>query len=187
MAGDLLRGAEANLSEPGASGIPFTPDEREAPAFQESEGPLTGLVSPSIPFLAFPGFRGNLWGWFPMRSLLRSKIHHARVTEANVDYVGSITIDRDLIEAVGLWVGEKVLVVSSTTGVRLETYVIEGEPGSGVIGINGPAAHLINAGETVIVMGFEITDKPVKPKIVLCTPHNRIAEFLDERAGMVVG
>ncbi len=103
-----------------------------------------------------------------MRSLLRSKIHNATVTEANVDYVGSITIDRDLIEAVGLWVGEKVLVVSGTTGVRLETYVIEGEAGSGIIGINGPAAHLINAGEIVIIMGFEITEKPVKPKIVLC-------------------
>jgi aspartate 1-decarboxylase len=122
-----------------------------------------------------------------MRSLLRSKIHHATVTEANVDYVGSITIDRELIDAVGLWVGEKVLVVSSTTGARLETYVIEGEAGSGVIGINGPAAHLINAGERVIIMGFEITEKPVKPKIVLCDKTNHIAEYLDERAGMVVG
>ncbi len=121
-----------------------------------------------------------------MRSLLRSKIHFATVTEANVDYVGSITIDRDLIDAVGLWVGEKVLVVSATTGVRLETYVIEGEAGSGIIGINGPAAHLVNAGETVIVMGFELTDKPVKPKIVLCDRENRIAEYLDERAGMAV-
>ncbi|PAW62307.1 MAG: aspartate 1-decarboxylase [Verrucomicrobiia bacterium Tous-C2TDCM] len=121
-----------------------------------------------------------------MRSLLRSKIHHATVTEANVDYVGSITIDRDLIDAVGLWIGEKVLVVSSTTGARLETYVIEGEGGSGVIGINGPAAHLIHAGERVIIMGFEITEHPVEPRIVLCDPENRIAAYLDERAGMVV-
>jgi aspartate 1-decarboxylase len=122
-----------------------------------------------------------------MRSLLRSKIHHATVTEANIDYVGSITIDLELIEAVGLWIGEKVLVVSSTTGARLETYVIEGEAGSGIIGINGPAAHLINAGERVIVMGFEISEKPVKPKIVLCDKDNQIAAYLDERAGMVVG
>jgi len=122
-----------------------------------------------------------------MRSLLRSKIHNATVTEANVDYVGSITIDRDLIDAVGLWIGEKVLVVSATTGVRLETYVIEGESGSGVVGINGPAAHLINAGEVVIVMGFEIAERPVKPRIVLCDKRNRIAEYLDERAGMVAG
>jgi aspartate 1-decarboxylase len=121
-----------------------------------------------------------------MRSLLRSKIHHATVTEANVDYVGSITIDRELIDAVGLWIGEKVLVVSSTTGARLETYVIEGEAGSGIIGINGPAAHLIDAGERVIIMGFEITERPVQPKVVLCDPDNRIAAYLDERAGMVV-
>lgn len=121
-----------------------------------------------------------------MRSLLRSKIHLATVTEANVDYIGSITIDRDLIDAVGLWVGEKVLVVSATTGARLETYVIEGEPGSGTIAINGAAAHLINAGEKVIVMGFEITEKPVKPKIILCDRNNGIAEYLDERAGVVV-
>lgn len=121
-----------------------------------------------------------------MRALLRSKIHLATVTEANVDYIGSITIDRDLIEAVGLWVGEKVLVVSATTGARLETYVIEGEAGSGTIAINGAAAHLINAGEKVIVMGFEITEKPVKPKIILCDRNNGIAEYLDERAGMVV-
>lgn len=121
-----------------------------------------------------------------MRALLRSKIHLATVTEANVDYIGSITIDRDLIEAVGLWVGEKVLVVSATTGARLETYVIEGEAGSGTIAINGAAAHLINAGEKVIVMGFEITEKPVKPKIILCDRNNGIADYLDERAGMVV-
>lgn len=122
-----------------------------------------------------------------MRSLLRSKIHLATVTEANVDYVGSITIDKNLIEAVGLWVGEKVLVVSATTGARLETYVIEGERDSGVIGINGAAAHLINAGEKVIVMGFELTEKPVEPKVVLCDRNNGIAEYLNEEAGMLIG
>lgn len=121
-----------------------------------------------------------------MRSLLRSKIHLATVTEANVDYVGSITIDRNLIEATGLWVGEKVLVVSATTGARLETYVIAGDPGSGVIGINGAAAHLINAGEKVIIMGFELADKPISPQVILCDRDNRIAEVLSERAGMVL-
>ncbi|NLT70491.1 MAG: aspartate 1-decarboxylase [Verrucomicrobiaceae bacterium] len=121
-----------------------------------------------------------------MRSLLRSKIHLATVTEANVDYVGSITIDRNLIEATGLWVGEKVLVVSATTGARLETYVIAGDPGSGVIGINGAAAHLINAGEKVIIMGFELADKPISPRVILCDRDNRIAEVLSERAGMVL-
>lgn len=121
-----------------------------------------------------------------MRSLLRSKIHLATVTEANVDYVGSITIDRDLIDAVGLWIGERVLVVSATTGARLETYVIEGVAGSGMIGINGAAAHLINAGEKIIIMGFEISEKPIKPKIVLANKNNGISCFLSEQADMAL-
>ena len=121
-----------------------------------------------------------------MRSLLRSKIHLATVTEANPDYVGSITIDRDLIEAVDLWPGEKVLVASATTGARLETYVLEGERGSGVIGINGAAAHLINAGEKVIIMGFELCEKPVEPKVIFVNGDNRIVEHLVEKAGDVI-
>ncbi|MCB1232156.1 MAG: aspartate 1-decarboxylase [Verrucomicrobiae bacterium] len=121
-----------------------------------------------------------------MRSLLRSKIHLATVTEANPDYVGSITIDRDLIDAVGLWPGEKVLVASNTTGARLETYVLEGERGSGVIGINGAAAHLINAGEKVIIMGFEICEKPIEPKVILVDGDNRIVDYLHEKAGEAI-
>ncbi|MCB1236584.1 MAG: aspartate 1-decarboxylase [Verrucomicrobiae bacterium] len=121
-----------------------------------------------------------------MRFLLRSKIHLATVTEANPDYVGSITIDRRLIDAVGLWPGEKVLVASATTGARLETYVLEGEAGSGIIGINGAAAHLINAGEKVIIMGFELCEKPVEPKVVLVDRDNRIVETLVERPEMAV-
>lgn len=123
---------------------------------------------------------------FVMRSLLRSKIHLATVTEANLDYVGSITIDRDLIDAVGLWPGEKVLVASNTTGARLETYVIEGERGSGVIGINGAAAHLINAGEKVIIMGFELCEKPVEPKVIFVDGDNQIIDYLHEKAGETV-
>lgn len=121
-----------------------------------------------------------------MRSLLRSKIHLATVTEANLDYVGSITIDRELIDAVGLWPGEKVLVASNTTGARLETYVIEGERGSGVIGINGAAAHLINAGEKVIIMGFELCEKPVEPKVIFVDGDNQIIDYLHEKAGETV-
>ena len=78
-----------------------------------------------------------------MRWLLRSKIHKAKVTEANLNYNGSITIDEDLMEKVDFWLGEKVLVVSNTTGIRLETYVIKGKRGSGIICMNGAAAHLI--------------------------------------------
>jgi aspartate 1-decarboxylase len=121
-----------------------------------------------------------------MRSLLRSKIHLATVTEANVDYVGSITIDRELMDAVGFWPGEKVLISSNSTGARLETYVIEGERNSGIIGINGAAAHLINEGEKVIIMGFELTEKPVEPKVVLVDNENRITQRLHEKAEMLV-
>src|SRR5919109_3941558 len=102
-----------------------------------------------------------------MRWVLRSKIHKATVTEADLNYVGSITIDEDLLERVGLWPGEKVLVVSNTSGARLETYVIVGERFSGSICMNGAAAHLIKAGEQIIIMGFELTDAPLEPKVIL--------------------
>jgi aspartate 1-decarboxylase len=113
-----------------------------------------------------------------MRFVLRSKIHKATVTEANLDYIGSITIDKSLMEKVGLWPGEKVLVTSNTSGVRMETYVIEGKPDSGVICMNGAAAHLIKKGEEVIIMGFELTDKPIKPKNILVDKNNRFVRLL---------
>jgi aspartate 1-decarboxylase len=113
-----------------------------------------------------------------MRQLLRSKIHNATVTEANLNYIGSITIDQELIERAGLWAGEKVLVVSNTTGARVETYVIAGERGSGYIAMNGAAAHLIKAGEQIIIMGFELTDEPVSPKIILVDTQNHFLRDL---------
>jgi aspartate 1-decarboxylase len=115
-----------------------------------------------------------------MRELLRSKIHNATVSEANLDYIGSITIDQDLIERAGLWVGEKVLVVSNTSGARIETYVIAGERGSGDIAMNGAAAHLIGAGEQIIIMGFELADEPISPRIILVDEHNRFLRDLSE-------
>ncbi|MCF6314319.1 MAG: aspartate 1-decarboxylase [Verrucomicrobiales bacterium] len=117
-----------------------------------------------------------------MRSLLRSKIHLATITEANLDYIGSITIDSELLEAVDLWPGEKVLIVNQTTGVRLETYVIKGDAGSGAIEINGAAAHLVNPGEKIIIMGFELASKPIEPKVILVDEDNRIERFLTEKA-----
>ena len=114
-----------------------------------------------------------------MRSVLRSKIHKATVTEADVYYVGSITIDEELIEKAGLWPGEKVLVVSNTTGNRVETYVIRGERGSGRIAINGAAARMIQAGEEIIIMGFELSEAPVEPKVVLVDKSNHFERFLD--------
>jgi aspartate 1-decarboxylase len=114
----------------------------------------------------------------PMRSLVRSKIHKATVTEADLNYVGSITIDEDLIELAGFWPGEKVLVVSNTTGNRLETYVIVGPRGSGTITMNGAAAHIIKKGEEIIIMGFEISDKPVEAKFVLVDKDNKFVRYL---------
>ncbi len=115
-----------------------------------------------------------------MRWLIRSKIHKATVTEANLEYVGSLTLDADLMERVGLMPGEKVLVVSNTSGARLETYLIKGEPGSGVVCMNGAAAHLITAGEEVIIMGFELTDQPIEPKVILVDHQNRFVKYLGE-------
>lgn len=120
--------------------------------------------------------------YFKMRSLLRSKIHLATITEANPDYIGSITIDSTLLKAVDLWPGEKVLVVNQTTGVRLETYVISGAADSGAVEINGAAAHLVSPGEKVIVMGFELVTKPIVAKVVLLDGQNRIERFLTEKA-----
>ena len=114
-----------------------------------------------------------------MRQVLRSKIHHAVVTEAKPDYVGSVTIDEDLIDAVGLWPFEKVLVVSLTNGERLETYVIRGERGSGEICINGAAAHKIKKGHIVLIMGFEFTDEPARPKVALLGKGNRIGRVIE--------
>jgi aspartate 1-decarboxylase len=105
---------------------------------------------------------------------MRSKIHKATVTQANLDYVGSITIDEDLLDASGLWAGEKVMVVSNTSGARLETYTLVGERGSGCICVNGAAAHLIAEGEEIIIIGFEMTDAPIVPKAILVDKNNRI-------------
>ncbi len=121
------------------------------------------------------------------REVLQGKIHKATVTEADVNYVGSITIDEDLIERVGFWNGQKVLVVSNTTGARLETYIIPGQRGSGRIGMNGAAAHLINAGEEIIIIGFCFSDKPIEPTAILVDRNNRFVKELDEAAVPVGG
>jgi aspartate 1-decarboxylase len=113
-----------------------------------------------------------------MRWFLRSKIHRATVTEANVNYIGSITIDQELTDKVGLMSGEKVLVVSNNNGARLETYVIPGDRGTGVICMNGAAAHLIGRGHEVIIMGFELSDAYIDPKAILVDERNRFVSYL---------
>ena len=123
------------------------------------------------------------------RTMMKSKLHRATVTEANLDYVGSITIDRDLMDAADLLPNERVQVVDNDNGNRLETYVIEGERGSGVIGLNGAAARLVHPGDTVIIMSYaELEDAEARahePTVVFVDDHNRVARLGPEVAGAV--
>ena len=109
--------------------------------------------------------------------VLKSKIHRVQVTEANLDYVGSVTIDEALMEAANIYPGERVQIVDNTNGSRLETYVITGKRNSGCICINGAAAHLMHVGDTVIIMAYALMTpdevKTFKPAIVFPT-HNRL-------------
>ena len=113
-----------------------------------------------------------------MREVLQSKIHKATVTEADLNYIGSITIDEALLEKIDLWEGQRVLVVSNTSGSRLETYVIRGERNSGTICMNGAAAHHINKDEEIIIIGFAFSDKPIQPKCILVDKDNRFVRYL---------
>lgn len=114
------------------------------------------------------------------RTLVRSKIHRATVTAADLHYIGSITIDSNLLEAADILPFERVQVVDVTNGQRLETYAIAGEPGSGVIQLNGAAAHLVNVGDLVIVMSYAQVEEPVpsnwQPTVVLVDEQNAISE-----------
>ncbi len=109
-------------------------------------------------------------------NILKSKIHRVKVTEANLDYIGSITIDEALMEAANLYPGERVQVVDNDNGARLETYVIAGKRGSGCICMNGAAAHLIHVGDTIIIMAYAMMTpeeaKVFKPSIVF--PNNNL-------------
>ncbi|MDN3271914.1 aspartate 1-decarboxylase [Streptomyces sp. MA15] len=111
------------------------------------------------------------------RTMLHSKIHRATVTQADLHYVGSLTLDRDLIEAAGLLPGEQVDIVDINNGNRLSTYVIEGERGSGVVGINGAAARLISPGDLVIIIAYKaVTEeeaRALQPSIVFVDQRNR--------------
>lgn len=108
--------------------------------------------------------------------ILKSKIHRVTVTEANLEYIGSITIDEDLMDAAGIVAGERVQVVDNNNGARLETYVIPGKRGSGCICMNGAAAHLIGVGDTVIIMAYALMtseeQKTFRPQIVFPKPGN---------------
>ncbi|MEE9293835.1 MAG: aspartate 1-decarboxylase [Phycisphaerae bacterium] len=110
-----------------------------------------------------------------LREQLKSKIHRARVTDGNVDYQGSITIPADLMEAVDLWEGEKVLVVSITSGARLETYAQEGPRGSGAFVLNGGTARLIDTGDRITILAFAHAREPVVARKIVCDEDNQIA------------
>ncbi len=123
------------------------------------------------------------------RIMMKSKLHRATVTEANLDYVGSITIDRDLMDAADLLAHEKVQVVDNNNGARLETYVIEGARGSGTICLNGAAARLVQPGDTVIIISYaELEDAEARswdPAVVLLGEGNRIEGRGNEIHGVV--
>ena len=120
-----------------------------------------------------------------MRTYLRSKIHRATVTEANLEYMGSVTIDATLMDQADIQEWEKVLIADLTNGARLETYAIRGEPGSGALEINGAAAHLVKKGDEVILMTFESAERPSEPRCVLVDEKNRFVKYLTERPSTV--
>jgi aspartate 1-decarboxylase len=125
------------------------------------------------------------------REVLRGKIHRATVTEANLEYEGSLTVDLDLMEAAGLSAYERIDVYNITNGNRFSTYLIEGPRRSGVICVNGAAAHLSRAGDRVIITGYglaaESEVKSHRPKVVLVDEANRIRQILRESTGARVG
>lgn len=119
-----------------------------------------------------------------LRMMMNSKIHRAQVTEANLNYIGSITIDQDIMDAVGLLANEKVHIVNNNNGARLETYTIAGERGSGVICLNGAAARLVQPNDIVIIMSYVYVDNEEaakhQPKVAIMGPGNKIAQLLHE-------
>jgi len=116
------------------------------------------------------------------RTMLNAKIHRARVTEANLNYVGSITIDEEILDAVGMIANEKVQIVNNNNGARFETYIIPGERGSGVICLNGAAARLVQEGDIIIILTYTLIpeDKITthKPKIAVMDENNKIIDML---------
>lgn len=126
-----------------------------------------------------------------LRTMLKSKIHRATVTQADLNYVGSCTIDATLMEAADLWEGEKVDIVDVANGNRLSTYCIAGKRGSGIISINGAAAHLIHPGDLVILIGYglmgEEEARTYQPKIIFVDEKNQIVERGTNPAGVPEG
>ena len=125
------------------------------------------------------------------RTMLKSKIHRATVTQADLHYVGSVTVDADLMDAADLLEGEQVAIVDVTNGARLETYVITGERGTGVIGINGAAAHLIEPGDLVILIAYGVMDeleaRSFQPRVIFVDADNGVVEHGHDPAAVPAG
>lgn len=119
-----------------------------------------------------------------LRTMMKAKIHRARVTEANLNYVGSVTIDKDILDQVGILPHEKVQIVNNNNGERLETYVIPGERGSKVICLNGAAARLVQKDDIVIIVSYAILSgeelATFKPKIALMNEKNEVVELINQ-------
>ncbi|MCA1058357.1 aspartate 1-decarboxylase [Rossellomorea aquimaris] len=116
------------------------------------------------------------------RTMMSGKIHRATVTEANLDYVGSITIDEDILDVVGMLPNEKVQIVNNNNGARLETYIIPGERGSGVICLNGAAARLVQKGDIVIIISYKMVAEEMvhnhTPRVAIMGEHNRVVDMI---------
>ena len=110
--------------------------------------------------------------------MLKGKIHRATVKQAELNYVGSITVDADLLDAAGIYEYEKVAIVDIENGNRFETYTIAGERGSGMICLNGAAARCVSTGDKVIIMAYELVDEPIHAKVLLVDSENKVAREL---------
>jgi aspartate 1-decarboxylase len=115
-----------------------------------------------------------------LRAICKSKIHHARVTHANVDYIGSVAIDTDLLERADILPGEKVALWNVTNAQRLETYALPAPAGSGQVIVNGAAAHYFNPGDKIIIVAFLLTDEVVEPRMIRVDEQNRFVEWLGD-------
>lgn len=126
-----------------------------------------------------------------LRTMMKSKIHRATVTQADLHYVGSVTVDEDLLEAADILPGELVHIVDVTNGARLETYTIAGERASGVIGINGAAAHLVHPGDVVILIAYAQMDdaeaKTFEPSVVFVDAGNGVVQLTADPADVPPG
>ncbi|PTJ70677.1 aspartate 1-decarboxylase [Staphylococcus hyicus] len=125
-----------------------------------------------------------------IRTMMNSKIHRARVTESNLNYVGSITIDQDILDAVDILPNEKVAIVNNNNGARFETYVIAGERGSGKICLNGAASRLVEVGDIVIIMTYvQLDDQELathSPKVTVMNENNEIDHMIIEKENTVI-